>query len=130
MTSDDAFLLFFLSVDLLLQIPYAVAVLVNVAGFGATDATFQPEAFYCLGIGVLKVREVFTGHNAVGTQSGSVARLGTVTLPGFRFARLFLSLGGDYRHDRDMKVRCLLVHVEMCADNILLSKCFLCPADT
>ena len=90
--------------------------LVNVAGFRASDATFQTEALHCLGIGVLKVREVFTGHKAVGTQTGSIARLGTITLPGFRFARLFLSLGGDYRHDCDMKVRCLLVHVEMCAD--------------
>ena len=29
-----------------------------------------------------------------------------------------------------MQLWCLLVHVEMCADNIILSESLLCPADT
>ena len=107
-----------------------VFVLVNMAGFGTTDATFQPEAFHCLGIGVLKSDKVIAGHDVVGTETSAVLRFSTVSLSGFCLARLLLSLGGDYRHDRDMKVRCLLVHMEMGTDNILFSECFLCPADT
>ncbi len=105
-----------------------VFVLVNVAGLGATDASFQPEAFHRLGIGVLKPDKVLAGHDVVGAKPGAVLGFGAVAFLGFRLTRFLLSLGGDYRHDRDMKVRRLLVHVEMCADNIFLLRMFVLPS--
>ena len=62
--------------------------------------------------------------------SGAILGFGTVAFLGFRLARFLLSLGGDYRHDRDMKVRSLLVHVEMGGDNVVLAEGLFCPADT
>ena len=104
--------------------------LVNVPGFGATDAAFQPEAFHRLGIGVLKPDKVLAGHDVVGAKPGAVLGFGAVAFLGFRLARFLLSLGGDYRNDRDMKVWCLLVQVKMGGDNVVLTESLFCPADT
>ena len=104
--------------------------LVNVAGLGASDATFQPETLHCFGVGVLKPGKVLAGHDVVGTKAGIILGFGAVAFLGFRLARFLLSLGGDYRNDRDMEVRCLLVHVEMGGDNVVLAESLFCPADT
>ena len=104
--------------------------LVNVPGFGATDAAFQPELFHRFSVSVLKPGKVVTGHDVVGTKPGAVLGFGAVAFRDFRLARFLLSLGSDYRHNRDMKVRCLLVHMEMGGDNVVLAEGLFCPADT
>lgn len=110
MTSDDSFFLFLLPVELLLQIPYAVAM--SFVGF--LNPIFESLDFLSTFCEIsLKSLGLVPGES-VSNIAESILPVG-VTL-GFRFARLLLSLGGEYRHDCDMKVRCLLVHVEMRAD--------------
>ncbi len=53
------------------------------------------------------------GYNFGAAQSRAVLRLGAITLGGTRLARFSLSVGGYDGHDRNMEVRCVLVHVEM-----------------
>lgn len=107
-----------------------IFVLVNMARFRTSHSTLQPKTLHRLCVGVLERYEVVACHDVIGTQSGAVLRLGAVTLGGFRLARFPSSLGGHDRHDRHMKVRCLLVHVQVCAHNVSRSECFLCLADT
>ena len=114
-------------------LPLAIAVvfvLVNMASLRTSHSTLQPKTLHRLCIGVLERCEVVACHDVVGTQPGAILRLGAVTLGGFRLARPPSSLGGHDRHDRHMKVRCLLVHVQVCAHYVSCSECFFCPADT
>lgn len=109
MASDYTFLMFLLPVELLLQIPHTVAV--SFGGF-LGSAFERLDFFPTFSEFDLKFLGLAPGES-VSNIAESILPVG-VTL-GFRFARLLLSLRGDYRHDRDMKVRCLLVHVEVCA---------------
>lgn len=98
MASDDTFLLFLLPVELLLQIPYAVAM--SLVGF--LCPVFESLDFLPT---LCEFRLKFLGlvsGESVGEIAEGILTVG-VTL-GFRFDYLLLSLGGDYRHDRDMKV--------------------------
>lgn len=115
----------------LLELTLAVVfVLVNMACLRATDASLQSEPCHSLCVCVLKACEVVTGHDVVGTQPRPSFGFGAVTLLYLRLARFLLSLGGYDWHDRNMEVRCLLVHVQMRPDNIRFAECLLHPFDT
>lgn len=94
MSSDDAVMLFFLSVELLAQIPHFIAV-----GLGGMFCLLFQSLDFLLTLGEF-------GLKSLGLASGEA-------IGGSRLARLLLSLGGDDWHDRDIEVWCLLVHVEM-----------------
>ncbi len=99
------------------------------AGFGASDASLQSVFRHCLGIEVLVAAHRLTLHYVIGTQSWAVGRLRAVTLLHRRLPRFLLSFGGHYRNDRYVEVRCALVHVQGCSDNIVAAECVTNPLD-
>ena len=91
MTSDDAFLLFLLPVELLLQIPHTVAV--SFVGF--LNPIFESLDFLSTFCEISLKSPGLVSGESVGEIAEGILSVG-VTL-GFRFARLLLSLGGEYR---------------------------------